>query len=76
MLFIDPIAKMPHAIYTGANSLEWDDDIIYLDTGEAVKDAQVYDENGNMIDIARPMQLFTRWYGFSFTFPDCEIVKK
>ena len=24
-------------------------------------------------DGSRPMQLFTRWYGFSHTFPDCEI---
>lgn len=23
----------------------------------------------------QPMQLLTRWYGFSFTFPDCEIYK-
>ncbi len=24
-------------------------------------------------DGTRPLQLFTRWYGFSYTFPDCEI---
>jgi hypothetical protein len=24
-------------------------------------------------DGARPMQLFTRWYGFSYTYPQCEI---
>ena len=24
-------------------------------------------------DGRRPLQLFTRWYGFSYTFPDCEI---
>jgi hypothetical protein len=24
-------------------------------------------------DGSRPMQLFTRWYGFSYTYPDCEV---
>lgn len=24
----------------------------------------------------RPMQLLTRWYGFSFTYPDCEIYER
>ena len=22
---------------------------------------------------SRPLQLFTRWYGFSYTYPDCEV---
>ena len=24
----------------------------------------------------RPMQLLSRWYGFSFTYPDCEIYQR
>ena len=24
-------------------------------------------------DGSRPLQLFTRWYGFSYTYPDCEV---
>jgi len=27
-------------------------------------------------DGARPFQLFTRWYGFSYTFPGCTIVER
>ena len=27
-------------------------------------------------DGTRPMQLFTRWYGFVATYPDCEVLKR
>ena len=76
IIFVDPVAKMPHAIYTEANSFEWKGNAIYLNTREIIRDGQVYHSDGNMVDSPRPMQMFTRWYGFSFTFPNCVIIGK
>ena len=33
----------------------------------------VLDQDGKRQSAERPQQLFTRWYGFSLTFPGCEI---
>ena len=31
------------------------------------------DSAGRQIEITRPLQLFTRWYGWALMFPDTEI---
>jgi hypothetical protein len=29
--------------------------------------------DGKRQNVERPQQMFTRWYGFSLTFPGCEV---
>jgi len=42
---------------------------VFIDKDDHVPYA--LDEQGKI-----PMQLFTRWYGFSLTYPDCEVYKE
>ncbi len=36
----------------------------------------VYDAHGTRVDVERPQQLFSRWYGFALTFPGTEIFER
>lgn len=73
LVYVDPASKVPAAIYTDATGYRWEGDEIHLDTGERVRNEVVYDAQGEKRPAERPMQMFTRWYGFAFTFPGCEI---
>lgn len=42
---------------------------VYIDPDDQVPHA-IYDSGK---DEERPMQLFSRWYGFYLTYPDCDI---
>ena len=48
-------------------------DHIHFDNGLTFAGGRFTDANGDLVKPDRPLQLFTRWYGFSFTFPDCEL---
>jgi hypothetical protein len=38
-----------------------------------LRDGVLYDSAGQYREIERPLQLFTRWYGFALTFPGTTI---
>jgi len=57
IISIDPVSGVPAAEY---------DDIVNSDTPKAV-------DGVTGSSSRRLMQLFTRWYGFSYTFPGCEV---
>ena len=61
------------ALYSKAKSCAWVGDMLRLDSGEMVRGGALEDPQGKRLDAARPMQMFTRWYGFAYTFPECEI---
>ena len=46
-----------------------------LDLGEVgvLRDGVLYDASGGRLEFERPLQLFTRWYGFALTFPGTTI---
>jgi len=46
---------------------------IVLDTGVVFRGGNLLDESGAQLFSPRPMQLFTRWYGFAATFPGCDV---
>jgi hypothetical protein len=73
LIYIDPISSTPTALYTNANACSWQGDDLHLDTGETVSEGKFSDGQGGAWTVTRPMQLFTRWYGFAYTFPGCEI---
>ncbi|MBL4849566.1 MAG: DUF3179 domain-containing protein [Planctomycetes bacterium] len=47
---------------------DWDGRQLQIRMGPDGIPAATWEDDGS-----RPMQLFTRWYGFSFTYPGCEI---
>ena len=71
---IDPQSKTPFALYTEATAISASNDTgWHLDKGQIVKNGLLYDSDGTQIPDAIPQNLFTRWYGFSLTFPGCDI---
>jgi hypothetical protein len=73
LVYIDPISGAPAALYTDSNHCIWKGNVLYLDTGENVRDSAIRDAEGVLRVASRPMQMFTRWYGFAYTFPGCQI---
>lgn len=76
IVYIDPISGGPASWYTEAESAEWDEDTIRLSDGTLIRDGGVFDAAGGRLDVERPMQLFTRWYGFALTFPETTIYSR
>ena len=73
LVFIDSSSSTPTALFVDADSATVEGREIRLDTGEVVRAGALYDGAGNRIDEERPQQIFTRWYGYSLTFPGSEV---
>ena len=41
--------------------------------GRRVLGSGTVDVEGDAVEVERPLQVYTRWYGFSLTFPEPEI---
>lgn len=59
----------PQALYTTASSAQWVGETLRLPSGETVDASGVIDADGHRRAVERPLQVFTRWYGFALTFP-------
>jgi hypothetical protein len=73
LVFLDPSSYVLSSFLVDAESLRWDDDVLRLSNDQYVEGGILYDPDGTRAEAARPLQIFTRWYGFSLTFPDTEI---
>jgi Protein of unknown function (DUF3179) len=72
LVFIDPLSRTLFAQYTEATSAAWDDDVLRLNNGRHVQSAALY-EGDERLKTERPMQVFTRWYGFALSFPGTRV---
>lgn len=73
LVFIDPKTFVLSAFIVGGGDPEWDGDVLRLSDGSYVENGVLHDASGKKVDGVRPLQVFTRWYGFSLTFPETEI---
>lgn len=73
VVYLDPTARSLMAWLTEADAVEWDGDVLRLGDGTAVEGGVLRNASGEAIPDRRPLQVFTRWYGFSLTFPDVAI---
>ena len=73
LVFLDPSSYVLSSFYVDADSAMWDDDVLRLSNGQYIEGSILYDPDGNRAEAVRPLQIFTRWYGFALTFPDSEI---
>ncbi len=73
LIYFEPAANALTALYTGASGAVWEDGALQLDSGEVIRGGVLYGPDGARKKVERPLQLFTRWYGFALTFPDTEI---
>lgn len=76
LISIDPTSGIPSAIYTNATKCTWQDNSLHLDTGGIIRGGILCDKQGVAQNSDQPMQLFSRWYGFSLTFPGCEVYEE
>ena len=73
LVFLDPSSYVLSAFLVDADGLRWDGDVLRLSNDQYVEGSVLYHPDGTRASGARPLQIFTRWYGFSLTFPDTEI---
>ncbi len=70
LIYYDPTAHSLAAEITDATGFEWDGEVLHLSNGDRIEDGILFDRMGARKDRNRPLQVFTRWYGFSLTFPE------
>lgn len=69
---IDDIASQPEGVLT--DSLDSCEIVVRIDRRTRIPSAEFLNRQADPTGpVRRPMQLFTRWYGFSLTFAGCEI---
>ena len=73
LIYIEPETATPAAMFVGARSATMDGRDVRLDNGSFVRMGVLHHRDGRRQTAERPQQLFTRWYGFSLTFPGSEI---
>jgi len=73
LVYFDPNAHSLQALYIDATEFSWQDKVLVLDSGDRIENGLLLGEDGARLDMERPLQVFTRWYGFSLTFPDTEV---
>jgi Protein of unknown function (DUF3179) len=74
VVYIDPASGMPGAHRTTAQIQGWDGETLALDSGERIRNGYVLNAAAEQHPVDRPNQQFTRWYGFSYLFPACDIL--
>lgn len=73
LIYIDPVSHVPVAHRTDTQILGWEGDDLVLESGDRIQNGHVLNTAFEKQAIERPEQQFTRWYGFSYMFPNCEI---
>ena len=73
LVYIETRSGTPTAIFVDAERATVEGNEVRLDTGAVVRGGALFDASGNRQEDERPQQIFTRWYGYSLTFPGSEI---
>lgn len=73
LVYASAEAVAPAAIFTGAATAGWVGDTLRLASGETIRAGVLHDARGRRQPPERPLQLFTRWYGFALTFPETSV---
>jgi hypothetical protein len=73
LIYIDPESNTPAALFVKSASAKMQDKDVLLDNGSAVRSGVLLDRGGKRLAMDRPQQIFTRWYGFTLTFPGGEV---
>lgn len=72
-VFYEPGAQALSALYVNATDGEWEGNALRLDSGQMIRDGVLFDANGKRGALDRPMQLFTRWYGYALAFENVAV---
>lgn len=73
LIYIDPETATPAALFVEATGVKVEGTEVRLDDGRAIRSGIFLGRDGKPQPMDRPLQTFTRWYGFALTFPGCEV---
>lgn len=73
LVYLDPLTSTPAALFANAAQVTVEGREIRLRDGRVLRRGVLFDADGEPIETSLPQQIFTRWYGFSLTFPGPEI---
>ena len=73
LVYFDPQGHALSALYTQATSAEWSGAELLFSDGAVIRAGVLYGPEGDRRQIQRPLQVFTRWYGFALMFPETEV---
>jgi hypothetical protein len=73
LIYVEAVSNTPAALFVDAQSATRDGRDVRLDDGSRIQSGVLIDRSGQRRSVQRPQQMFTRWYGFSLTFPGCEV---
>jgi hypothetical protein len=73
LVYVDPESNTPAAVFVSARSAKREGQDVQLDDGSRVRSGVLLDRAGQRRQAELPQQMFTRWYGFSLTFPGPEV---
>lgn len=73
LIYVESESNTPAALFVDARSATREGQDVRLDDGARVRSGVFIDRTGQRRTVQRPQQMFTRWYGFSLTFPGCEV---
>lgn len=74
LIYIDPETNNPAAVFVNASAAQFAGSNVRLDDGTVLRAGVLLDRRGKPRSIQRPLQMFTRWYGFALTFPGSQVV--
>lgn len=73
LVYLDPATFVLSAIYVGGKEAHREGKDILLNNGVRLRSGRLVGAEEHALPMERPQQIFTRWYGFSLTFPHPEI---
>jgi hypothetical protein len=73
LIYQKPEALAPTAVFADFSKAMWEGEVLRLDRGTIRND--LHHHGDQQITLERPRQLLMRWYGFSLTFPNCDLPK-
>lgn len=76
LVYRDPGTSVPAALYVDAAGAAIEGRQVRLENGQSIVAGRLIDADGGAVPMERPNQVFTRWYGFSLTFPNPEVFEE
>ncbi len=79
LIYVDPQTGAPSAVFTDARAAEYRGRELWIESpsgASVIEDGRLRIAGSHRTTArapSRPQQQFTRWYGFAFLFPECEI---
>jgi hypothetical protein len=73
LIYMDPDTFTPAALFVDAAGVKVDGKDIRLADGRIIRSGLLLGRDGKPQPVDRPLQNFTRWYGFALTFPGSEV---